>query len=192
MTALPIARPATIDRSLLALAGLAGLVALRWSVGGLDPVDRLTPGLVFGAGLLVLARATGWRYRRPTAFAVGVGVLGGAVLVALAVATAGGRHWVPAAAAVPWAVITILVASSEELLLRGVVFGDLSRRFGIGAAVLVTSVAFALLHVPFYGWRAAPLDLGVGVVLAGLRLAGGSVAAPALAHVLADLATWWV
>ena len=48
------------------------------------------------------------------------------------------------------------------------------------------------MHVPFYGWHVVPLDLGVGVFLAGLRLASGSVAAPAIAHIVADLATWWV
>lgn len=59
-------------------------------------------------------------------------------------------------------------------------------------AIAVTSLAFALIHVPLYGWHVVPLDLGVGVWLAGLRLASGSVAAPAIAHALADLATWWM
>jgi len=56
----------------------------------------------------------------------------------------------------------------------------------------VTSVAFALMHVPLYGWHVVPLDLGVGIWLGGLRLLGRGVAAPALAHVLADLVTWWL
>ena len=34
--------------------------------------------------------------------------------------------------------------------------------------------------------------LGVGLWLAGLRLATGGVAAPAIAHTVADLATWWL
>jgi membrane protease YdiL (CAAX protease family) len=192
MTAIRLARPAAIERTVLALAGLVGLVVLRWAMGGLDPSDRVMPGLVFGLGLLLVVRASGERFGRPSAFAIGVGILGGTVLVALAAATAAGHRWEPAAAAAPWAAVTILVAASEELLLRGVVFDDLGKRFGIGAAIVVTSLAFALLHVPFYGWRAAPLDLGIGILLAGLRLVGGNVAAPAVAHVLADLATWWV
>ena len=57
---------------------------------------------------------------------------------------------------------------------------------------MVTSVAFALMHVPVYGWHVVPLDLAVGVVLGGLRLATRSVAAPAAAHAVADLATWWI
>jgi hypothetical protein len=48
------------------------------------------------------------------------------------------------------------------------------------------------MHVPLYGWHVVPLDLGVGLWLAGLRLATGGIAAPAIAHAVADLATWWV
>ena len=56
----------------------------------------------------------------------------------------------------------------------------------------MTAVLFALMHVPLYGWHVVPLDLGVGLWLAGLRLATGGVAAPAIAHTVADLATWWL
>ena len=59
-------------------------------------------------------------------------------------------------------------------------------------AVIVTAVLFAMMHVPLYGWHVVPLDLGVGLWLAGLRLATGGVAAPAIAHTVADLATWWL
>ena len=92
----------------------------------------------------------------------------------------------------PWAVITIVVATAEEAILRGSLFDVLTRSHGALAAVLVTSVVFALLHVPLYGWHVVPLDLGVGLWLAGLRLISGGVAAPAVAHVVADLATWWL
>jgi hypothetical protein len=37
-----------------------------------------------------------------------------------------------------------------------------------------------------------PLDLAVGIVLGGLRIATRSVAAPAAAHATADIATWWL
>ena len=49
-----------------------------------------------------------------------------------------------------------------------------------------------LLHVPLYGWGSLPLDLAVGVFLGVLRALTGSLAAPAAAHVLADLAGWWL
>ena len=85
-----------------------------------------------------------------------------------------------------------MVVAGEEALLRGALFGALERFAGPVAAVAVTSLAFALMHVPLYGWQVIPLDLGVGVWLAGLRLATGGVAAPALAHGIADLSTWWI
>ena len=59
-------------------------------------------------------------------------------------------------------------------------------------AVAFTTIAFALLHVPLYGWHVVPLDLGVGLGFAGLRLLTKGIAAPAAAHAVADLATWWL
>jgi membrane protease YdiL (CAAX protease family) len=88
--------------------------------------------------------------------------------------------------------VTVLVATAEELVLRGALFDKLNGGIGTLGAVLVTSVVFALMHVPLYGWHVVPLDLGVGLWLAGLRLATGGIAAPAIAHTIADLATWWL
>ena len=59
-------------------------------------------------------------------------------------------------------------------------------------AIAVSAVAFALLHVPVYGWSVLPLDLAVGVALGVLRVLAGSVTAPAITHVVADLAGWWL
>ena len=87
--------------------------------------------------------------------------------------------------------MTILVACMEEAVLRGVLFAELDRGLGV-AAVVIHSLLFAVIHVPLYGWHVVPLDLGVGLWLAGLRLASGGVAAPAIAHTVADLATWWL
>ena len=53
-------------------------------------------------------------------------------------------------------------------------------------------MAFALMHVPVYGWGVVPVDLAAGVLLAGLRYLTGGTAAPTMAHLLADLATWWL
>jgi membrane protease YdiL (CAAX protease family) len=98
----------------------------------------------------------------------------------------------PAAAFAPWVGVTVVVATAEELVLRGALFDELDARLGTLGAVVLTSVAFALMHVPLYGWHVVPLDLGVGLWLAGLRLATGGIAAPAIAHTIADLATWWL
>ena len=55
-----------------------------------------------------------------------------------------------------------------------------------------TSLLFALIHVPIYGSGVIPLDFGVGLIFGGLRLWFGGPAAPAAAHIVADLATWWL
>jgi membrane protease YdiL (CAAX protease family) len=91
-----------------------------------------------------------------------------------------------------WATVVAAVAVAEEWLLRGALFDAARAWHGDAPAVVVTTVAFGLLHVPFYGWTALPLDLAVGLLLGGLRQASGSWRAPAVAHTLADLAGWWL
>jgi membrane protease YdiL (CAAX protease family) len=196
--------------SVALVLGLAVVVAARWAATRAG-VDALAVGLVFGLALAVLAwLPRGRAFDEATAAApvarprvaardLVVGAVAGAGLVALAglgVAIAGaalvpglGR---PAAPFVPWATITIIVAAAEEALLRGRLFSSARAWAGIGPAVAVTTIAFALMHVPLYGWHVVPLDLGVGLVLAGLRLGTGGIMAPAVAHAVADLATWWL
>ena len=175
------------------LGGLLLLVALRWAATDLARLDRLGVGVAFGAGLLAVAIGTGWRAGAVRWQAIAAGLLGGGVLVLLAFLTRPVPHlWVPAAPFLPWAAITILVATAEEAILRGVLFDRFTRSGGALVALLATTVVFALIHVPVYGWQVLPLDLGVGLLFGGLRLATGGVAAPAVAHALADLATWWL
>lgn len=198
------------------MAGLAAIVAARWWAtrsGG----DALVIGAVFGLAAVALAvgaaglgspgprrRAVRLAAIDPLRVAhvarvliVGIGV--GVALVAITVAgpALAGVQAVPglgrpAAPFLPWALITILVASAEEAILRGVLFDGLRRAGGTIPAVVLTTAAFALMHVPLYGWHVVPLDLAVGLGLAGLRLATRSVVAPAAAHSVADLATWWL
>jgi membrane protease YdiL (CAAX protease family) len=177
------------------LLGLTAIVGARWAatVGGVG--DALSIGLAFGLALAALAILAGQEVALPRPGAIAIGMAGGAALVGLALLAhlgARGQSFAPAAAFLPWASITILVATAEELVLRGVLFAAIRRHAGIAAAIAVTSVAFALMHVPLYGWHVVPLDLGVGIWLGGLRLLGRGVAAPAVAHVLADLVTWWL
>jgi len=56
----------------------------------------------------------------------------------------------------------------------------------------VTTLAFALLHVPLYGWSVFLLDVAVGFALGTLRAITGTVLAPSVAHTVADLAGWWL
>jgi membrane protease YdiL (CAAX protease family) len=196
------------------VAGLGGIVALRWlaTTSGVDP---LLAGSAFGAALLGLAalarpqpdsgRGRARRMspnlatvrRHGPAILVGAAfglalaclALAGPVLTDTGVVPGLGR---PAAPFLPWAAITIVVATAEEVLLRGILLDRLRRIGGPTLALLVTSAVFALLHVPLYGWHVVPLDLAVGLLLGGLRLVTGRVAAPAAAHAVADLATWWL
>jgi ABC-type branched-subunit amino acid transport system substrate-binding protein len=137
----------------------------------------------------------GLRPSVPRAGALAAGVAAGGVLVVVSLAA---RWPVPplvlghAAPFVPWIAITTLVATGEELVLRGALWHWVGAAGGDAAALLITSLLFALIHVPVYGWHVVPLDFGVGLMFGGLRLWFGGPAAPAAAHVLADLATWWL
>jgi membrane protease YdiL (CAAX protease family) len=194
MTAISFRPSGRIARPGLILSGLAAVVGLRWEATVRGAADGVAIGLVFGVGLLALALGSGWRPTPERRSSIAIGAVGGAVLVLLTLLTRSGQlPWLaPAAAFVPWVAVTVLVATAEEVVLRGALFDEIDGRIGTLGAVLVTSVVFALMHVPLYGWHVVPLDLGVALWLAGLRLATGGIAAPAIAHTIADLATWWL
>jgi membrane protease YdiL (CAAX protease family) len=197
-------------------AALGGVVLFRWVAARQAPGQGLLVGVAFGAMLLVVVLAAGWRpiaARRPKAaraptsagepsgrsgagigLRIGVGLGVGLLLIALAVLV--GRDQLPvlrpAVPFVPWLAVTGLVATAEEVALRSALFDVTERMGGPAAAIFVTSLAFAIMHVPFYGPHVLLLDLGVGLALGGLRLLTGGVAAPAVAHAFADAATWWI
>lgn len=182
-------------RTVRLAGGLTVAVVVRAAMNGTAAPSAFLAGTVFGLGLIGLAAWAGWRARRPGIGAVGLGIVGGLALVMLPaiarpdVGPAIGIHPEPFVA---WAAVTVLVAVGEEVILRGVLFDSLRAAIGVPATVAMTSLAFALLHVPLYGWHVVQLDLAVGLWLAGLRLLSRGVAAPAIAHALADLATWWL
>ena len=195
-------------QAVLVAAGLAAITGARWAATRAG-LDALAVGAAFGLALLLLAAAgfgagaragdvTGIDLRRLTRPVV-IGAVVGVALVAAAVIgpALGGFIHIPGLGRpgipwLPWALVTVLVASAEEAILRGVLFDRIARAGGIPLALAVTTVAFALLHVPLYGWHVVPLDLAVGLGLGGLRVATRSIAAPAAAHAVADLATWWL
>jgi membrane protease YdiL (CAAX protease family) len=190
----PLARPFAI------VAVLGAVVLGRWAAWRSGILDPIVLGALFGASLVAVVAAAGWRPTRPASLrqvvrSSAIGLVGGLVLVATALV---GPHPVwstqlfGAFPLVPWAAATILVATAEEAVLRGALFDALDRPHGPALAVVVTSAVFALMHVPVYGLQAIPLDLGVGLVLGGLRLLSGGVAAPAIAHALADIAVLWM
>ncbi|HUR14918.1 MAG TPA: CPBP family intramembrane glutamic endopeptidase [Mycobacteriales bacterium] len=177
-------------RAVALLAGLAVAVGMRVVVGDHDVARSIPAGLVFAACLLVLSLAA--RTRVPvTRRAVVLGLVG-VVVVCLPVGLGHLLALRPLHATdgfLPWALAVIVVAGAEEVFLRGTLFEALRTPW---VAVLVSAVAFALLHVPLYGWQAVPLDLAVGVVLGGLRLEAGTAAAPAVTHIGADLVGWFL
>jgi membrane protease YdiL (CAAX protease family) len=198
-----VAAPSFVGTPLVRAAMLTLLLATagfgRWAAASGGVADGIVVGTLFGAVLAMGGALAGWRpvalpWRRLVTGVV-VGLAGAAALVTLALATRWPGPWLPfhpAGSFVTWTAVTVLVASAEELVLRGALFDALDEAGGPVAALLLAAVAFALLHVPSYGWYVVPLDFGVGLFLGGLRLWTGGVAAPAVAHVVADLATWWI
>jgi membrane protease YdiL (CAAX protease family) len=167
----------------VALGGI-GLLAWRLRLLALeDPARSLVLGLVLGAVLAasLLVPAAERRARFGTVLAV---TAVGLTVFTLAAAITGPRP------SVPWAAtalgLSLLAGVAEEALFRRALYGALLRR-GPAIAVVVSAVAFALLHVPAYGWVAFPVDLGAGLVFGWQRHASGTWAAPALTHVAANL-----
>jgi hypothetical protein len=79
----------------------------------------------------------------------------------------------------------ILVAPViEELFFRGFLFPVLARRSGLSAAVVLTSLAFMLIHTSQLAGAWAPLLIlfFVGVAFTSARAWSGSVAVPYLMH----------
>lgn len=176
------------------LAGLGLAVVLRVRVAGVNGASSPVAGVVFGIALVLLTAACGMQRPKLAMRHVAWGVGAAAVLCIppLLQRLVHGGVDEPATALPLWAAVVTLVAVAEELFLRGALFEAAVRWRGEREAIVLTAVAFSLLHVPVYGWHVALLDLAVGVVLGVLRVVAGSVSAPALAHVLADLAGWWL
>jgi membrane protease YdiL (CAAX protease family) len=190
-----VARPRTNAVELLVVLGAA--LALRLLVAGPAGAASEPGAALFAVLLLGAAAKAGWRPGGIRLSGLTLGVLGAVGLVAgpVVLRFAGPPHPAlhMAAASLPlWAVIVTGVALGEELLLRGALFAAIDEAVGVKTALVVTTVVFALVHVPLYGMHALPLDLAVGLWLGGLRVASGDVAAPATAHVVADLAGWWL
>ncbi len=85
----------------------------------------------------------------------------------------------------------------EELLFRGVLLSALLQRWRVGWAIAVSSLLFALAHLPGlqYQWYALPDLLLLAVGLAWLRLRSGSIWPSVLAHSTNNLlavVTWFV
>jgi membrane protease YdiL (CAAX protease family) len=117
------------------------------------------------------------------------GLVVGAVLLApLAAGSISGRgldgFWT-------WAALAALIATLEEIAIRGALYRRWSEEAGPVAAIVAGAVVFALIHLPRYGLNAMPLDAAVGLALGGLRALTGRVLPCAVAHTIADLGAWF-
>lgn len=112
-------------------------------------------------------------------------VLGiGLVSIAISAIVAGSPVPAPwTSAALP---LSLLAAVAEEALFRRVLYARLLR-LGTVAAITITAVLFALVHLPAYGTAAIPVDLGAGLLFGWQRWASGTWTTPALTHGAANL-----
>jgi membrane protease YdiL (CAAX protease family) len=185
------------QRAWALLFGLGGAVVVRVALAGSAGVRSVAAGLVFGAlvlGLAVLSGPRGALAPGPVRAQLVLGLAGSAALCVVPLAvhlrTPGGA--LPLAQLPVWAAVVTVVAVAEEVLLRGVLWSAAEQWRRTVAALVMTTAAFGLLHVPLYGWDALPLDLAVGLLLGGLRMATGGWGSAAVAHTVADLAGWWL
>ena len=117
----------------------------------------------------------------------------GASLVALGVGAAGfvaGRALLDVPAGPRSLMLAVglnaLAAVAEEAFFRRHLYALIEVSRGPVAAVVVTAVAFAVVHVTVWGWWVLPLDLAAGLVLSWQRAATGRWSVPAATHVLAN------
>jgi membrane protease YdiL (CAAX protease family) len=167
-------------RRAVALPGAAA-VALALVALALRPAGWLAPAVTVAAGLAALTvpiRAERDQGGRVAGFALGVVVLAGTTAL------------LPPAVVLPVTALgvaaSVAAAVAEEAVFRRALY-DRLRRWGPFLAVAGAAVAFALVHVPAYGWAAVPVDLGAGVLFGWQRWATGSWAVPAATHVVANL-----
>lgn len=166
-------------------AGVPAVFVLGCAALALRPVSRTAVVITAVVGAAALAtpvdRPAG---ELPTAPRRWISVTTAGVAVFALVAALWSR------AATPWglgaAAAGAIAAVSEEALFRRLGYAWLSR-LGPGVAVAVTAGAFALVHVPAYGWAAVPIDLGAGVLLGWQRWATGGWSSPTVTHVAANL-----
>jgi membrane protease YdiL (CAAX protease family) len=184
--------------------GLTGLVLGAALIRALLlPLGDLLSTLVFGACLLGVAwlgqraptlpspASGGGEWSGPVGMtgSLVAGLMVGAVLVApLTFGSLSARgldgFWT-------WAALAAIIATVEEIAIRGALYRRWAEEFGPVAAIVAGAIVFAMIHLPRYGWGAMPLDAAVGLALGGLRALTGRVMPAAVAHTIADWGAWF-
>jgi uncharacterized protein len=94
------------------------------------------------------------------------------------------------------AVQLVVVALPEELFFRGLLLGLLEKRFpptrrilggGVGIALVLSSLAFAMIHLPKDGDPRALATFFPGLVFGWMRSATGSILASTLTHAASNI-----
>lgn len=172
--------PATSERSLVPVAAGVMLLMARLLV-----VDRPTGSipalaLIYLVILAICSRDLRERVGGRMVLPLTVGALA-VVCARFMLATP-----LPARATIAGVALSVLAAVAEEALFRGLMFTRLLP-YGRNLAIAASAVVFALVHVPFYGVSALPVDLGAGLLFAWQRNESGSWSVPAATHALANI-----
>jgi len=151
---------------------------------GMSPV---WPILLGGALCLV---AVGWS---PQALGLersrlGLRLLGGLALGAVLLLPAAVRWQGAPVLPVPLAAAAIVISIGEEFAFRGALYAALDAVGGAPAAVVGSTVIFALGHVLTHPPGFLLAVLAAGLLLAGWRWACRDLVGPVIGHMLADLA----
>jgi membrane protease YdiL (CAAX protease family) len=169
----------------------------RWRLPGYFVV--LAVGLVAGhAWTFKLVDRRGWSFvglgrdaLRPAGIVTGT--LLGALAIGVPAAALLGMGWLEVQETAPaaplaqnlWALSVLIPASLwEELLLRGYIFASMREMWGDGAALLVTSLLFGIMHLQNAGATAQSVVMVslAGVFLGSVLIATGSLYAAWAAH----------
>ena len=169
------------ETTLLAAAGVT-LLMLRLLILGSPSAGALLAAIYLMLGIVSLAVpvATNEHHALSPPVVVAMG------LAALAVATLVAGPRAPFAHGPEALALSPLAGVSEEAFFRRFLYGRLIR-YGPLAAVGVTALLFAAVHVPAYGVAVFWVDLGAGLLLSWQRWASGGWAAPAATHVAANI-----
>ena len=167
--------------ALLAAAGIT-LLMLRLLTPGRPSAGMLLAAiyLILGTISLAVPIATNEQHALDAPVVVAIGV------VALAAASLVAGPRTPLAHGPEALALSSLAATSEEAFFRRFLFGRLIR-YGPLAAVGISALLFAVVHVPAYGVAVFWVDLGAGLLLSWQRWASGGWAAPATTHVAANI-----
>jgi membrane protease YdiL (CAAX protease family) len=168
----------TLPRTSVVVAFAATLLAL--TVREMHPSAVLVVAAAGAVGLAIGSKSSSRRARLPTTATVA-----GAGMIAFAL-TATLWSQEPARVSAPGLAATLVAAVAEEAFFRHGMYAVLER-YGAGAAVAATSLAFALVHAPAYGWRAAAFDVAAGGVFGWQRWATGRWSVSAATHAVANL-----